>query len=71
MRTLKSFSDKIEIYSIDEAFIDLSHVAEKEVENYGKEIRRRILKWTGIPTSVGISSTKTLCKIANHIAKKK
>ena len=48
----------------------MSHVAEKEVENYGKEIRRRILKWTGIPTSVGISSTKTLCKIANHIAKK-
>ena len=70
MRTLKSFSDKIEIYSIDEAFVDLSHVAENEVENYGKEIRRRILKWTGIPTSVGISRTKTLCKIANHIAKK-
>ena len=55
MKTLKSFSDKIEIYSIDEAFIDLSHIEEKEVENYGKEIRKRILKWTGIPTSVGLS----------------
>jgi DNA polymerase V len=70
MKTLKSFSDKIEIYSIDEAFIDLSHIEEKEVENYGKEIRKRILKWTGIPTSVGISNTKTLSKVANHIAKK-
>ena len=69
MKTLKSFSDKIEIYSIDEAFVDLSHIEEKEVENYGKEIRERILRWTGIPTSVGISSTKTLSKVANHIAK--
>ena len=70
MKTLKSFSDRIEIYSIDEAFIDLSHIEEKEAENYGKEIRKRILKWTGIPTSVGISNTKTLSKVANHIAKK-
>ncbi|MDB9744568.1 Y-family DNA polymerase [Pelagibacteraceae bacterium] len=70
MKTLKSFSDKIEIYSIDEAFVDLSHVEDKEIENYGKEIRKRILKWTGIPTSVGIANTKTLSKIANHIAKK-
>ena len=36
-----------------------------------KKIRERILKWTGIPTSVGISNTKTLSKVANHIAKKK
>jgi DNA polymerase V len=70
MKTLKSFSDKIEIYSIDEAFVDLSHIEEKEVDNYGKEIRERILKWTGIPTSVGIANTKTLSKVANHIAKK-
>ena len=35
MKTLKSFSDKIEIYSIDEAFVDLSHVEDKEIENYG------------------------------------
>ena len=70
MKTLRSFSNKIEIYSIDEAFIDLSHIEEKEVEYYGKAIRKRILKWTGIPTSVGISNTKTLSKVANHIAKK-
>jgi DNA polymerase V len=70
MKTLKSFSDKIEIYSIDEAFVDLSHVEGKEIESYGKEIREKILKWTGIPTSVGIANTKTLSKVANHIAKK-
>ena len=71
MKTLKDFSDKIEIYSIDEAFIDLSHIKdENELEEYGKEIRERVLKWTGIPTSVGISNTKTLSKVANHIAKK-
>jgi DNA polymerase V len=70
MKTLNSFSEKIEIYSIDEAFINLAHVAEQDIEDYGKEIRERVLKWTGIPTSVGISNTKTLSKIANYIAKK-
>jgi len=70
MRILKTFSSNIEIYSIDEAFIDLSFVEERKIEKYGKEIREKVLKWTGIPTSVGISHTKTLSKIANHIAKK-
>ena len=70
MKVLKGFSDKIEIYSIDEAFLDLSKIKDEEIEEYGKKIRERVLKWTGIPTSVGISSTKTLSKVANHIAKK-
>ncbi len=70
MKVLKTFSPKVEIYSIDEAFIDLSFIDEKGVEDYGREIRSRVLKWTGIPTSVGIGSTKTLSKVANHIAKK-
>ncbi len=70
MKVLKEFSDKIEIYSIDEAFIDISFAKDEEVEEYGKKIRERVFKWTGIPTSVGISSTKTLSKVANHIAKK-
>ncbi len=69
MKILKGFSDKVEIYSIDEAFLDLSHIKDIEVGEYGKKIRDRVLKWTGIPTSVGISSTKTLSKVANHIAK--
>ena len=70
MKVLKGFSDKIEIYSIDEAFIDLSHIKDENIEDYGKRIRERVLKWTGIPTSVGISCTKTLSKVANHVAKK-
>ena len=70
MKVLKTFSPKVEIYSIDEAFIDLSFIDEKGVEDYGREIRSRVLKWTGIPTSVGIAKTKTLSKVANHIAKK-
>ena len=70
MKVLKGFSDKIEIYSIDEAFLDLSHIKDDQVEEYGKKIRNQVLKWIGIPTSVGISSTKTLSKVANHIAKK-
>ena len=70
MRVLRTFSPKVEIYSIDEAFIDLSFIDEKGAAEYGKEIRSRVLKWTGIPTSVGIATTKTLSKVANHIAKK-
>ena len=71
MRTLKRFNVDIEIYSIDEAFLDMTNFSDKEVEEVGKEIRSTILQWTGIPTSIGIAQTKTLSKIANHIAKKK
>ena len=71
MRTLKRFNSEIEIYSIDEAFLDLSNFPDQDVEKIGKEIRETVLQWTGIPTSVGIAKTKTLSKIANHIAKKK
>jgi Nucleotidyltransferase/DNA polymerase involved in DNA repair len=58
MKVLKTFSTNVEIYSIDEAFIDLSFLKEEDVENYGKEIRKKVLKWTGIPTSVGIQRRK-------------
>ena len=71
MRTLKRFNSDIEIYSIDEAFLDLSNFSDHEIENVGHEIRSTVLKWTGIPTSIGIAKTKTLSKVANHIAKKK
>ena len=71
MRTLKRFNSAIEVYSIDEAFLDLSNFSDNEVEKVGREIRETVLKWTGIPTSIGIAKTKTLSKVANHIAKKK
>jgi len=70
MRTLKRFNSEIEVYSIDEAFLDLSNFSDDEVEDVGKEVRSVVLQWTGMPTSIGIAKTKTLSKIANHIAKK-
>tara|TARA_Y100000590_G_scaffold166613_1_gene190787 strand:- start:5052 stop:6332 length:1281 start_codon:yes stop_codon:yes gene_type:complete len=70
MKSLKQFSPQIEIYSIDEAFLNLSSIRDEELINYGNKIRETVLKWTGIPTSIGIASTKTLSKAANHIAKK-
>ena len=71
MRTLKRFNSEIEVYSIDEAFLDLTNFKDQDVEKVGKEIRETVLQWTGIPTSIGIANTKTLSKVANHIAKKK
>ena len=70
MRTLKQFSPQMEIYSIDEAFLDLSSVKDEDLLEHGYKIRETILKWTGIPTSIGIGTTKTLSKAANYIAKK-
>ena len=57
-----------EIYSIDESFIDLTGVRGNLVER-GFKVRERILQWVGIPCGIGIGSTKTLAKLANHVAK--
>lgn len=57
-----------EIYSIDESFINLQGVRGDLVER-SRKVRQRILQWTGIPCCVGIGTTKTLAKLANHIAK--
>ena len=70
MKTLKQFSPKMEIYSIDEAFLDLSSIKNENLLEHGYKIRETVLKWTGIPTSIGIASTKTLSKAANYVAKK-
>ena len=70
MKTLKQFAPQIEIYSIDEAFLNLTSIKNKDLIEYGQKIRKTILKWTGIPTSIGMAPTKTLSKVANHIAKK-
>jgi DNA polymerase V len=70
METLQSCTPNIEVYSIDEAFAELSPRYMESLEAYGQFIRKRIHKWTGIPVSVGIAPTKTLAKIANETAKK-
>jgi len=69
MSTLAYFAPDVEIYSIDEAFIDLSGFRYRNLTEYGSEIRQRVKQWVGIPVSVGIAPTKTLAKLANLIAK--
>ena len=59
---------KQEIYSIDESFIDLTGVRGDLVER-SRKVRARILQWVGIPCCVGVAKTKTLAKLANHVAK--
>ncbi len=70
MNSLKEFAPEIEIYSIDEAFLDLSDFGNYNLTEYCRKIKTEVEKWTGIPISIGISSTKTLAKLANRIAKK-
>ena len=70
MEVLSMFSPDIEIYSIDEAFLGLTGFRTRDLEELGRRMKQTVEKWTGIPVSVGISSTKTLAKIANHHAKK-
>lgn len=70
MASLASFAPEVEIYSIDEAFLLLNGIRAKNWEEYGRQIIRTVKQWTGIPVSIGISSSKTLAKIANHWAKR-
>lgn len=70
METLRTISSTVEVYSVDEAFMDLSHVPENELEMVAMEIRQKVEKWTGISVSVGVAPTKTLAKLANYHAKK-
>ncbi len=70
MEILSTFSKNIEIYSIDEAFLDFTEIPFNEQINFAKNIRKIIKKWTGIPVSIGIGPTKTLAKLAGNIGKK-
>ena len=70
METLARFASDVEIYSIDEAFLGLNGFENYELNKYCGYIRRTIKQWVGIPVSIGVSSTKTLSKIANNLAKK-
>jgi DNA polymerase V len=70
MSLLKSYTPKLEIYSIDEAFLLFEGCAYIDFHEYGKEIQAHITKSTGIPISIGFAPTKALAKVANKIAKK-
>lgn len=60
----------VEVYSIDETFLDLSHLPEEKIEGFCLKLRATILQNVGIPVSIGVASTKTLAKIANRYVKK-
>lgn len=76
VNVLRQFSPDLEVYSIDESFLRLDGFAGRQEQDpgfytsYGERIRQRVLQWVGLPTCVGIGSTKTLAKFANHMAKK-
>lgn len=68
MSLIESMVPAVEVYSIDEAFADLTGI--NSLEPFGRQIRAQVLRCTGIPVGVGIASTKTLAKLANHTAKR-
>lgn len=70
MSVIEESWNEVEIYSIDEAFLDLTPMNPNLRESFCIELQKKILKNVGIPTSIGIGQTKTLAKIANHVCKK-
>lgn len=71
MESLREFVSNMEVYSIDEAFLELdSSMDNLDLLKYTHEICDKVEKWVGIPLSIGIGATKTLAKLANHMAKK-
>lgn len=70
MSILDQLSPNLEIYSIDEAFAEMSNFKNFDLYDHGLNIRNTVLQWTGIPVSIGFGNTKTLSKIANRVAKK-
>ncbi len=70
MSVIEEAWDDVEIYSIDEAFLDLRTIPQSLHDSFCANLQKKILKATGIPTSIGIGQTKTLAKIANHLCKK-
>jgi DNA polymerase V len=68
---LEDFGLPIEIYSVDEAFLDVSSIAIQDLEAFGKRVKDQIKKWIGIPVSIGFARSKTLAKMAGEVAKKK
>src|ERR1022692_122902 len=67
LRTLVG-KDNVEVYSVDEAFLNLDKMPADQFEKFAHEMKETVERWTGISVSVGVAPTKTLAKIANHIA---
>jgi DNA polymerase V len=71
MNCLAELAPRVEVYSIDEAFLDFTGIPPRQLEPLARDIRQKIRQWTGIPVSIGIGRSKTLSKLANRIAKKR
>jgi DNA polymerase V len=71
MTTLSQFADQVEVYSIDEAFLNLSSFRQHHLTGYAHTIRNTVMQHTGIPVSIGMAPSKTLAKIANRLVKKR
>ncbi len=69
MQVLAAFTPRLEVYSIDEAFLDLTGLAPATLTGYAREMVQTVRRWTGIPVSIGIGPPKTLAKMANRLAK--
>ncbi|HTG64755.1 MAG TPA: Y-family DNA polymerase [Flavobacterium sp.] len=70
MAILNQFTPNVEIYSIDEAFLNFDGLNITDYHDYGLQMKTRVRKWIGIPTCIGFAETKALSKVANKIAKK-
>ena len=72
METLKAIAgeNNVEVYSVDEAFVDLNNIPNEELHYAAKKIKDTVEMWAGISVSIGVAPNKTLAKLANHIAKK-
>ena len=70
MEAYHHFCPEVEVYSIDEAFLNLTAISPDKLDAYAREVRAAVGRWTGIPVSIGIGRTKVLAKLANRVAKK-
>ncbi|MBJ6119502.1 Y-family DNA polymerase [Pontibacter sp. BT310] len=70
VETLQQFTPNLEVYSIDESFLDLGDFYKIDLQSYAKTIKETVFQWTGIPVAVGVATTKTLAKVANRLSKK-
>ncbi len=70
MQCLDAYAPLVEVYSIDESFLDLTGICPHDSFAYGQNIKESIVRMTGVPVCVGMGPTKTLAKLANYAAKK-
>ena len=71
MNILENFESNIEVYSIDEAFLQISQIPSDKLRTHALQMKLTTQQWTGLPLSIGVAPTKTLAKIAGHICKKR